>query len=92
MKPFYKMIENSAKSPPISTNEQPGFSGQSADETFSANNDSFTSNFNFKLPPFWSHDADSWLALDDAKFNIAGIKCASFKIHNNLRDINRRLT
>ena len=25
------------------------------------------------MPPFWSHDADSWLALCDAKFNIAGI-------------------
>ena len=34
------MIENFAVSPPISTNQQPGFSGQSADKkTFPANKD-----------------------------------------------------
>ena len=49
------MIENFAVSPPISANQQPGFSGQSDDKkTFPANKDSFSSNFNFKLPPFWS--------------------------------------
>ena len=62
LKPIYNMIENSIESPPISADEQLSFAGQSADEkTFSANKDSFASNFNFKLPHFWSHDADSWL-------------------------------
>ena len=46
---------------------------------FSANKDSFTSNFNFKLLPFWSYNADSWLALCDAKFNIAGIEAPVLK-------------
>ena len=72
------MIENSSKSP--LTDEQPGFFEQSADKkTFSANKDSFTSKFNFKLPPFWSHDADSWLGLCDAKFNIADIDAPVLK-------------
>ena len=36
------MIENSAESPLISANQQPGFSGQSDDKkTFSANKDNF---------------------------------------------------
>ena len=48
------MIKNSAESPPISADEQPGFSAKNS-------KDNFTSNFNFKLPPFWSHDSDSWL-------------------------------
>ena len=70
-KPIYKMIENSAKSLSNSADEQLDFSGQSADnKTGFADEDSFTSNFNFKLPPFWSHDADSWLALCDAKFTV----------------------
>ena len=46
------MIENSAEPPPISSDEQPGFSGQSADKiVFSAKRNSFTSNFilNFSL-------------------------------------------
>ena len=79
-KPIYNMIENSAESPPNSADDQPGFSGQSADKkTFSSNKDSFTSKFNFKLPPLWSHDADSWLAWCDAKFNIAGINTPVLK-------------
>ena len=61
-KPIHNMIENSAESPSNSVDDQPGFSGQSADEkSFSFNKDSFISKFNFKLPPLWSHDADSWL-------------------------------
>ena len=81
------MIENSAESPSIFANE-PGFSGQSADrKTFSANKDSFTSNFNFKLPPFWSHDADSWLALCDTKFNIAGMEAPVLKFMTNLETL-----
>ena len=44
------MIENSAESPPIFANQQPGFFKKSADKkTFSAKKDSFSSNFNFKL-------------------------------------------
>ena len=40
------MIKNSAKLQPISTDEQPGFSGQSANrKIFSANKNSFTLNF-----------------------------------------------
>ena len=59
-KPIYKMIENPAESLSNSVNNQPGFSGQSANKkTFSSNKGSFTSKFNFKLPPLWSHDADS---------------------------------
>ena len=80
LKPIYKMIENSAESPPISANEQPGFSGQSVDKKrFSANKDSFTSKFNSKLPHFWLHDADSWLDLCDAKFIIAWIESPILK-------------
>ena len=45
------MIENSSESPPISADEQPGFSANNS-------KDNFASNFNFKLPPFWSRDAD----------------------------------
>ena len=39
-------MKNPAESPPISANEQPGFSANN-----SKNN--FASNFNFKLPLFW---------------------------------------
>ena len=61
-KPIYNMIENSAESPSNSANDQFGFFGQSVDKkTFSSIKDSFTSNFNFKLPALWSYDADSWL-------------------------------
>ena len=75
------MIQNSAKSPPISADEQPDFLGQSTDKkTFSANRDSSTLNFKFKFPPFWSHDADSWLALCKAKFTIAGIEAPVLKL------------
>ena len=46
-KPIYNMIENSAKLPSNSADDQPGFSRNSADKkTFSANKDNFTSNFN----------------------------------------------
>ena len=77
---IYNMIENSAESPSNSADDQPGFSGQSANKkTFSSNKDSFTSNFNFKLPPLWSHDANSWLAWCDAKFNTAGINAPVLK-------------
>ena len=82
------MIENSTESPQISANQQPGFSGQSADKkTFSANKDSFSSNFNFKLPHFWSHDADSWLDLRDAKFTIAGIEVQLLKFMTILKTL-----
>ena len=67
LKSICKMTKNSVESPPISAKEQPGFSANN-----SKNN--FTSNFNFKLPPFWSHDADSWLAWCASKFTIANIK------------------
>ena len=53
---------------------------QSAEiKIFSSNKNSFTSNFNFKLPPFWSHNADSWVALCEAKCNIAGIEAPVLK-------------
>ena len=79
-KPIHNMIENSAESPSNSADDQPGFSGQSADEkSFSFNKDSFISKFNFKLPPLWSHDADSWLDWCDAKFNTAGINTPVLK-------------
>ena len=82
------MIENSAESPSNSADEQPGFSRQSADKkTFSANKDSFTSNFKSKLQPFWSHDADSWLALCDAKFIIAGINAPVLKFMTILKTL-----
>ena len=78
-KPIY-MIKNSAESPSNSADKQPGFSGQSADnKTFSSNKDSFISKFNFKLLPLWSHDANSWLAWCDAKFNTAGINAPVLK-------------
>ena len=74
------MIENFVESSSNSADDQPGFSRKSADKkTFSANKHSFTSNFNFKLPPLWSHDPDSWLAWCDAKFNIAGINAPVLK-------------
>ena len=80
LKPIYKIIENSAKLPPNSADEKLAFSGQSANKkTFFANKDSFTSNFNFKLPSFWSHDADSCLALFDAKFNVASMEAPVLK-------------
>ena len=31
------------------------------------------------MPPFWSHNADSCLALCDSKFNIAGIEAPVLK-------------
>ena len=80
LKPIYKVIKNSTESPPIFINEQLVFFGHTADKkTFSANKHSFVSNFNFKLPPFRLHDADSWLALCDAKFTIAGIEVPVLK-------------
>ena len=88
-KPIYNMIENSAESPSNSADDQPGFSGQSADKkTFSSNNDNFTSNFKFKLPSLWSHDADSWLVLCDAKFNTAGINASVLKFMTILETLN----
>ena len=66
------MMENFAKSPPTFANKQPGFSAHNS-------KDNFTSNFNFKLPPFWSHNADSWLALCEAKFTIADIEAPVLK-------------
>ena len=74
------MIENSAESPSNSANDQPGFSGQSADEkSFYFNKDSFISKFNFKLPPLWSHDVESWLHWCDGKFNTASINAPVLK-------------
>ena len=50
LKPICKLIENSAKLPPM---RNLVFSDQSADKkTFSTDKDSFTLNFNFKLQPF----------------------------------------
>ena len=44
-KPIHNMIENSAESPSNSADDQPGFSGQSADEkSFSFNKDSLFQN------------------------------------------------
>ena len=87
-KPVYNMIKNSAESPSNSADEQPGFSGQSADKkTFSSNKDSFISKFNFKLQPLWSYDANSWLAWCDAKFNIAGINAPVLKFMTILKTL-----
>ena len=78
------MIENSAESPAIFAYEQPDFFGQSADKkTFSANRDSFTS----KLSPFWSYDADSWLALCEAEFTISGIEVPVLKFMRTLKTL-----
>ena len=89
LKPLCKLIEDFAESSPFSADKQPGFSGQSVDKkTFSANKDSFTSNFNFKLQSFWSHNADSWLALCDSKFTIAGTEAPVLKFMTNLETLN----
>ena len=72
LQPICKIIENSAELPPM---RKLVFSDQSADKKIIFfNKNSFTSNFNFKLQPFWSHNADSWSALCKAKFTIADIK------------------
>ena len=39
------------------------------------------------MPPFWSHDAGSWLALCDAKFDIAGIEALVLKFMTILKTL-----
>ena len=85
--PIYIIIENSAESHQRSPINNQFLCAISRLKTFSANKDSFALNFNFILPPFWSHDTNSWLALCDAKFDIAGIEAPVLKFMTILKTL-----